>query len=224
MPVEPAPRRRTTLRVGLAGAPAGPVTAFLRGAPCWLLLCALVSAPWVYGSTRPWSVRLLDWQLGIALAGWVISCLARREWPRIHPVLVGAAGLLLLQGWWMTLNAKFVFDEHLNYTPIEPWVDWAPGTVNQAVSWPNVVNLSLMLGVVCCAADLGRTPQWRKRIWLTLALTGISIVVFGLVQKLTRAPGLYWRDEGFLPTFFGPFRYHANAGAFINLVSPLVAG
>jgi len=191
--------------------------------PRWLLLLTLISAPWAYGSTREWTIRLLAWQLGIVLAGWGASCLVRREWPRIHPVLLAAAGLLLFQGWWMTLNAKFVFDAALQPTAIESLAAWAPGSVNQVVSWPDVINLSLMLGIACFACDLARRHEWRKRIWLAMAFSGVSLIGFGLAQKLAHAPGIFWQDEKFGQTFFATYRYHANAGSFMNFVWPLVA-
>ena len=74
------------------------------------------------------------------------------------------------------------------------------------------------------AADLSAHERWRSRFWLVLSLTGVSIVILGLAQRLTSAPGIFWRtDLDCGPSFFATYRYHANAGAFINIVFPLVA-
>jgi len=60
-----------------------------------------------------------------------------------------------------------------------------------------------------------------------MALVGVGIAIFGVVQKLGGETALAWiwdperRDPG---NNFATFRYRANAGAFLNLVLPLVAG
>src|SRR5260221_1300413 len=74
------------------------------------------------------------------------------------------------------------------------------------------------------ASDLSAREHWRRRLWLIMCLTGVSLMVLGLVQRVTAAPGIFWRtdlDCGL--TFFATYRYHANAGAFINIIFPLVA-
>ena len=177
---------------------------FLPETPRWLLLVALIYAPWAYGSTRAWTITTLDWLLGLILAGWTVSCAVQRQWPRVHPVLLLSIGWLLFQGWWMTLNAKFVFDTTFNAVPLKAFAPWAPGTVNEAVSWPNIVNLSFMLGIACFACDLGRRSVWRKRLWLVAALTGVSLIGLGLIQKVSHAPGIFWKNEQFGQTFLRP--------------------
>ena len=53
--------------------------------------------------------------------------------------------------------------------------------------------------------------------------TGVSVVLLGLTQKLTHATAVFWGPENMGDTFFATWRYHANAGAFMNLVWPLLA-
>jgi len=51
------------------------------------------------------------------------------------------------------------------------------------------------------------------------------MVVLGIVQRLTGAQAIYWNlSEYHGGFFFSVFRYHANAGAFMNLVLPMTAG
>jgi hypothetical protein len=194
-------------------------------APRWLLLTTLIYAPWAYGCTRPWSVLVLDGLLGAVLALWLAGCAVRRSWPAVHPVLLGAAAWLVLQAWWMALNAKFDYPPGaIDPEPLSPWLGWAPGSINRSLSLPATWHITALLGAGCFACDLASRPRWRKRLWWTMALAGVSVIVLGLAQKLTRAPGIFWRAEGHGDIFFATFRYHANAGAFINLIWPLVGG
>jgi hypothetical protein len=68
--------------------------------------------------------------------------------------------------------------------------------------------------------------RWLLRLWYALAICGGSIALLGLVQKATGAQMVFWRPPSWPPigTFFGSYVYHANAGAFLNLVLPAVAG
>jgi integrase/recombinase XerD len=49
------------------------------------------------------------------------------------------------------------------------------------------------------------------------------MVVLGVAQRFTDAPGIFWSPYRYVgETFFATFRYHANAGAYINLVLPFI--
>src|SRR5216110_3167619 len=85
-------------------------SATLTDAPRWLLLAALVYAPWAYGCTRAWAGNTLAVVLGIVVLLWLVDCMARRHWPAIPGLLLLAVFGLLAQGWWMALNAKSSFD------------------------------------------------------------------------------------------------------------------
>jgi hypothetical protein len=81
-----------------------------------------------------------------------------------------------------------------------------------------------LIGSFWISCDMVSNRLWMLRLWNTIALVGVSIVVLGLLQRLTKAPSIFWNFHeqagGF---FFAVFRYHANAGAFMNLVFPLIA-
>jgi O-antigen ligase len=205
----------------------------LNHAPRWLLLLALVFAPWAYGGTRAWAVVTLNWLLGATLVLWLLGCAARREWPRVPPVLLGAAVWLLLQGWGMTLNARFDYApdgkspfgyDMLRRFALDGGAAWAPGSYHRSLSLQMMARVTVWLGALCFVCDLARRPVWRRRLVWTVVLTGLSLAVLGLAQRLTHAPGIFWQAEPAPGHFFATFRYHSNAGAFLNLVWPVLAG
>jgi O-antigen ligase len=69
----------------------------------------------------------------------------------------------------------------------------------------------------CCQSGLAKEA-------LTLALSGGLLLLFGLVERATAAEGIFWEASASKSTFFATYFNHSNAGAFINLTLPLVAG
>lgn len=57
-----------------------------------------------------------------------------------------------------------------------------------------------------------------------MSLAGSGVILLGLIQRLTDAPGIFWDPSQHYETFFATFNYHANAGSFMNLIWPLTAG
>lgn len=194
-------------------------------APRWLFLAALVYAPWAYGSTREWAVTGLNIFIGGVMMLWMVSCLLRRTWPQVPPVLAIATILLAAQGWFLVGNAKFDYDPTaLEFNELSPLLPWAPGTLHRSLSLQSMAQISAMLFSLCFVCETARRAVWRKRLLLTLALTGVSLVLLGLAQRLTNATAIFWGPEDMGQSFFATYRYHSNAGAFLNLVWPIVAG
>jgi hypothetical protein len=72
---------------------------------------------------------------------------------------------------------------------------------------------------------LAANRVWRDRLWVTIAATGASIMVLGLAQRFTGATSIFWDTYRYTGEwFFAVYRYHANAGSYINLVLPMAAG
>jgi len=194
-------------------------------APRWLMLGALIYAPWAYGTTLPWTVNVLNVLLGVILVLWIVGCLARSSWPMIPSVPKYAALCLCLQAWWMVLNAQSDYDTNtFTFISLSPFLKSAPGTLHRALSLPAALSATLLLGTGCFCCDLARRPIWKKRLLVTIALTGVSIVMLGLAERLSGADGILWGAANQGETFFATFRYHANAGSYLNLVWPVIAG
>lgn len=185
-------------------------------------------APWLYGATTSWSIELITGSMGIVLLLWIASHLVERRWPVVprNLVLIGAA--ILAQGWWMTLNAHFVFDSTLRFfVPVASLVPGAVGSVDYVVSLAMMLRVTTLIGVIFFVAEMCQRPAWLLRLWSAVALSGGSIASLGLIQKSTRARMIFWNPTIERPdfyTFFATYYYHANAGAFLNLVLPIAAG
>jgi hypothetical protein len=192
----------------------------------WFLLGNVVSAAWLYGGTREWAREWVSWLLLANTALFVLGVIARLRLPRIPLPAALGLGFLLLQGWFMTWNARrqFIDAAQVFVDRQQPWPGW-PGFMDEALVLPSMLLTTGLLGAFCIACDMTPNRIWRQRLWITLAGTGVSIVLLGLAQRLLDAPSIFWDLEHNLGwTFFGVFRYHANAGSFINIVLPLIVG
>ena len=197
---------------------------FPLSASRWLLLASIVLSAWLFGGTRDWTVEVIRWLLLAMTALFLIGLVLRRRWPRV-PWLVALPSLfLLLQGWFMLLNAsrRFVQPNDLFVNIPQHFPGW-PGVWDADLTRPSILLMTGLLGALWVTCDLAANRQWRHRVWVTIAATGLSMVVLGLAQRFTEAPGIFWYPYRYVgESFFATFRYHANAGAYINLVLPFI--
>jgi len=192
----------------------------------WFLLGNVVVAAWLYGGTREWAREWISWLLLANTALFVLGITARLRMPRSPLPAALGLGFLLLQGWFMTWNAKrqFISVAQVFVDRRQPCPGW-PGFMDANLVLPSMLLTTGLLGAFCVACDMTPNRIWRQRLWITLGGTGVSIVILGLAQRFSDAPSIFWDLEQNLGwTFFGVFRYHANAGSFINLVLPLIVG
>lgn len=184
-------------------------------------------APWFYGGTTATSIVVINWLLGAALLLWVIGLLVNRHWPKfpLTPLLLVAA--LLTIGGWMAINAGSIYDaEFGTFASINKLVPHAPGSVDYAISAAWMIRGALLLMSILFVVDLSRDDKSLIQLWQVIVIAGGSIALLGLLQKATGAEAIFWQTPtyGYGKTFFGSYYYHANAGAFLNLVLPLSAG
>src|ERR1700751_1574612 len=188
-------------------------------APGWWLVALLVLAPWAYGTTFPQTKDLLAGGLLLLIGLYLVSLIVERRRPRIDWLRATLTLLILTQGWVVALNPKFVYDPAVQYFHFVPTLlPWLPGTCDQITSIHQMWLITGLFGGFWVVTDLGGSVEWRERLWTVMSLTGVSLVGLGLLQRITGAPGIFWRgdlDSG--PTFFATYRYHANAGAFVNI-------
>jgi hypothetical protein len=190
----------------------------------WLLLASIVLSAWLFGGTRDWTIEVVRWLLLAMTALFVIGLLLRLRAPRVPWLVVLPSLFLLLQGWFMVWNAGRRFIPVLgSFIGVpQPLPGW-PGFWDAGLTLPPVLLLTGLIGALWVTCDLAANRQWRNRLWVTLALTGLGMMILGLAQRLTDAPGIFWYPYRYTgETFFATFRYHANAGAYINLVLPFI--
>ena len=75
--------------------------------------------------------------------------------------------------------------------PIPGW----PGFWDAPMVMPTLLLTAGLLGAFCIACDMASRPKWRDRLWITLALTGVSIVALGLAQRITESDDIFWSLE-----------------------------
>jgi hypothetical protein len=199
----------------------------LRDGPRWIFLATLIYAPWAYGCTGPRSIEILNWVLFVTLLTWIASLILMRRRPFVLiPVLVVAA-LILTLGWGMVANACAAYDpEFESFVSLRRWILAAPGSIDVMASAALLVRATLVLGTIMFVVDLAQRPVWLLRIWYAIGIAGASIALFGLIEKAAGARTIFWQNGPLAPanTFFATYFYHANAGAFLNLILPPVAG
>jgi hypothetical protein len=196
-----------------------------QGLARWLFLLGLVEAPWLYGSTRPWTIQVLH---GVILACFVLNLPAFlrnrfRRGKRLPWLPVSCLVLLALQAWWMWFNARSYLDDSFwEFVPLSQPYPFLPGSWERAATGQQFQAILALLGAFLVAFEMAEESVWRDRIWRTMAITGVSIVLYGLAQRALNFPSIFWPAETGGRNFFGSFHYHGNAGAFLNLIWPVL--
>jgi hypothetical protein len=192
----------------------------------WLLLAAIVLSAWLFGSTRPWTVVFMTWWLLVSGLLFFVGLVARRRLPRVPWFVVWPSLFLLAQGWFMVWNAggRYI-PSLLDFVGIpQPLPGW-PGAADGDLARPWMLRTTGLLAALWITCDAAANPVWRQRLWVTLGATGTSIMALGLAQRFTGATSIFWDTYRYTGEwFFAVYRYHANAGSYINLVLPMITG
>ena len=195
------------------------ISSRIAGVSAFFLAVALFYAPLAYGCTRPEMLPTLFELLMASIVTGVISFVANRRWPAIPRLALVCVTAILVQGWWITWNPVFPSLVSAN----GGFVDTTLENIRR-LSFNSMALTSLSLGSFVVLCELFGNANLRRFILLAAALSGTLISVIGIVLKLTGEPlmryvwkpmDIYWNDFAF-------FRYHGNAGAFLNLAWPLI--
>ena len=124
----------------------------------------------------------------------------------------------------MTLNPRSAFDpEFHRFLPLGH-LERYPSSMDQAASWPRMLLFSGLFGAFCVASDMVQDRRWQGLLASTLGFAGASIILYGLGLRLLGVKMILWVSQIPGNTWpFSTFLYHGNAGAYINLVWPLMA-
>jgi O-antigen ligase len=190
-----------------------------------LLILGLAYVPWHAGGTAPVAGGVLLRIVMISGVFWLLSQSAARKPPAIPRACLVGVVVLLIQGWWMVINAHHRYDPMVgDVLPIRPPVGWLPGSVDASASRAAVINATSMLAIICIACDLGRDPRWRRRLWLAPFLIGASIALYGILDRLWAGRLELFDRPAREGSPFSTFNYHGIAGAFLNLCLPGAVG
>ena len=187
----------------------------------YALLLLIVYAPTAMGSIPAWAECLLVEGCYLVAALHFFDFVSRRGWTDLPWVPLVLWALILLLGWGMALNAKYVYVAPiLRLLPLPAAIAGWPGSYDREASFHLMVRLTAFAAVFVMVLDLSRDPVWRRRILMTMGLTGVALTAFGLSEKSVGLMGL-WPQYGHNVWPFATYYYHGNAGAFINLIFPL---
>ncbi len=191
----------------------------------WLAISLICLAPWPYAfipeDTHPWLTGLL-----FAISGlWAVGLTMRRQRPRVPAIVIICGALLLIQGWMLIANAQYFYDrQHFTFVPAHPWWSgrWVPGALDTVEAFPMMLRVSGLLTVLCVFTDMASKTIWRRRLLGFIVWSGLALTVYGLAQRLLNLPLLLWSESALQHNLFASFYYHGNAGAFVNVLVPLL--
>ena len=211
----------------------------LHRVSAWLLLAALAVAPWLLGTEPPWAIYSVLCMLGAAAACWAAGLFLRggERRPPINAATV-LAGLLLVQGFWMTANPVSKYDPATRTFEKIRAGGLLPGSVDGHSSRLAMLSFGVLFLVFHVALDHAQGvgaggnvngkfgpagETFRRALAWVAAGTGASVAVLGILQRAGATDFLlsYMNPQEREP--FGPFNYHVSAGVFLLLALPLAA-
>ncbi len=192
-----------------------------------LLIVAIFFGPWAFGSRPYWAALTLASILFSAVVVCWLGWFQAKRLPVVPPACWGAVIFLAAFAVLSILNPQSTFDVALgSFLPNPSFVPCLPATVDTATGWSFTVEILAYLFVIPVVADLSRLAHWRQRLLSAIALAGLLVGIAGLSLKFGLWPQVHnalQRRVWSQGETFGPFDYHGNAGAFLNLVLPAAA-
>jgi len=191
----------------------------LAWASTFFLVVALFYAPLAYGCTRPEMLPPLYVLIAAGFVTGIISFILDGRLADLPKPALVCITALLLQGWWLTAQPIF---PAMN-TEGDPLVDTTLENI-QRLSRDSMLLTTACLAAFVVLCGLLVQPHLRRFILLAAATSGVLVCLIGDTLKLTGEPLMrfFWNPHDIYWNDFAFYRYHGNAGAFINLVWPLI--
>ena len=202
----------------------------LAEGPRWMIVFLICFAPFCYGLRDGAGEDFFAAVSFFAFFIFAWKCFLDGEWPRIPAWLLFCVSWIVLQGFWMTLNANSHYRFHDDYITVRflelaPFPD-LPGSRTRFKSpdhfYPQVGVLCLMIIVVNARRHV------REQYLRLIAGVAIVFALFAITFKVWGLEGLklIWsldRDDSY-QTVFGTYRYHGNAGTYLAIGLALTVG
>jgi hypothetical protein len=202
------------------------------------VMATLVLPPWLIGGRENWAQWITLMLAVLAFAAlftpmadfraWPVSPTARIGWRRLVKFPVFWIGLaILVYGITAALNPSRVFVVAGSRAWLEatPHVWWLPQSITSSF-WPmNAWRALLMIvpaWLATCSAWAGlETEQAWQRLLGAVAVNGLLLALFGIIQRLAGAQEMFWfyfpQSTNGAQTFFGSFVYAGHAAAWMVL-------
>ena len=189
-----------------------------------LLALAVIYAPWAWGCVWPRPLAGLEVILAASGGLWILSRVGNARSVALPRLLLVCIGWILLQGWFMALNAHHAYNSVTHQLmATHEWVAFLPGASDQSLAMASMRHITLLLLALLIAYDLLAQRWWRDFFWNLIAVVGASVAVYGLLARAGIMPPMVVQPS-FPTSPFGPFNYHGIAGAFLNLTIPAQLG
>ena len=191
----------------------------------WLLILAALAAPWLGGTQT--TVPNARWWLGGTLA--VAFCLVLAGRSRAHrrlaiPPGAGMSALFLLGclGWWATQSephfATLFGEEHWAFLN-----ERYPRAIFQGPRLERLGFLACVILGFLAAIDSGQRESFRRRLTLTIGVSGMGVAVYALGLARLGWPALPWTQiDGGAEQFNVCFAHYSGPPACLNLAWPLL--
>lgn len=184
----------------------------------------IVGTSWGFGGQAPWVRHLLAlWgSVGIALFVMIAGRRSvRRELtsqPLRHLWPLVAFDVLVLISAWNPSTELIRSGTESFFRHVAPRWPWLPSSARPEISLRELWQFN---GIVLSCYNLLFVLQGRRRLRQLLYVVGLNalaLAIFGTLQKLTHAPGLWFgRVKSPNDFFFSTFVYHNHWGAFTVL-------
>ncbi|MBC8166525.1 MAG: hypothetical protein H7Y20_11720 [Bryobacteraceae bacterium] len=198
--------------------------AALRNFAGFVLVVSLVTAPWIYGSTRHRAIILLCGLLTLMGSCWLVAKFLQKRKLELPGMVVFPILFLLLSGWLTVLTTTPFRREPFFLQHYASLFERWPGSFMVITQVQAMWLYSGLLVGLLVVIDLSSDGRWKRAFFCTMAVTGASIVILGILQAGLGANAILGSTRTPVAgVFFATFFRHTIAGAFVNLVWPLAA-
>jgi O-antigen ligase len=163
-----------------------------------ILIAASIAVMWI---TAKWATTIPEVGAFALAALWTLLFISRRESPRLSVVLLLVAGVIFWAGFQLLIGS----------------------TVYRLMTWLGILYWGANLAILFVALQIFSDVPVLKQFLRYLLIFGFFVSILSSLQSLTTNSRIFW----IFPTEFaswnlmGPFVYHNQFAAFIELLLPI---